>query len=279
VSQWETKVASVVRALAGRIKRAVLGARASGPPRTSTVQTGRGELETLLGRVHPMATEPDLIRLGGPGDGGYLVPDDLAGITACVSPGVGHTAEFELDCARRGMKVFLADASVDGPPVDDPQFSFTPTFIGPADSAGTMTLASWLDLCDPPPGDMLLQMDIEGAEYGALLATSDDVLERFRVIVVEFHDLHLLASRPWFALVAPVFERLCTTHVCVHIHPNNCCPTCDVVGFTLPPVAEFTFWRRDRARLAGPATTFPHRLDADNVAHHAHLVLPSALHA
>jgi hypothetical protein len=35
--------------------------------------------------------------------------------------------------------------------------------------------------------DFLLQMDIEGGEYLTLLATPQEVLRRFRIIVLEIH--------------------------------------------------------------------------------------------
>ncbi len=58
----------------------------------------------------------DLIRVGGDADGGYLIPDDLAGIEACFSPGVDTVATFERDMVARGIPCHLIDASVDGRP-------------------------------------------------------------------------------------------------------------------------------------------------------------------
>jgi hypothetical protein len=49
----------------------------------------------LIKRLHPVTTDKKLVRIGGEGDGGYLVPDDLDGVMACFSPGVGATASFE----------------------------------------------------------------------------------------------------------------------------------------------------------------------------------------
>ena len=37
----------------------------------------------------------ELIRVGGEGDGGYLVPNILKNISYCYSPGVSFTASFE----------------------------------------------------------------------------------------------------------------------------------------------------------------------------------------
>ena len=49
----------------------------------------------LVKRLRPVTTEHELIRIGADADGGYLVPNDLSGLTACFSPGVDDIASFE----------------------------------------------------------------------------------------------------------------------------------------------------------------------------------------
>ena len=71
----------------------------------------------LIKKLQPYNVGKDLIRLGAKRDGGYLVPDDLVEIEACFSPGVSTVSEFEKDCFKRGMKIFLADKSVDKPKI------------------------------------------------------------------------------------------------------------------------------------------------------------------
>lgn len=41
-----------------------------------------------------------MIRIGEVHDSSYIIPDDLEGITACFSPGVGPSSSFELDVAE-----------------------------------------------------------------------------------------------------------------------------------------------------------------------------------
>ena len=86
-------------------------------------QSRLGDVRSILDAMHPMAAPRQLIRIGGGGDGGYLVPDDLDGIAACFSPGVSVTSDFELGMAERSIPCFMADASVDAPQ------SLLPTFI------------------------------------------------------------------------------------------------------------------------------------------------------
>lgn len=242
----------------------------------------RNDVTALMRRLRPVHTGHSLIRLGPVGDGGYLVPNDLTGIEACFSPGVGLVSGFDSDCAARGMQVFMADASVDGPTISSDSFHFVKAHLG-SGTEGTITTDRWVaDSIPNSTADLLLQMDIEGAEFEALTHTSDQALERFRIIVVEFHEFHRLAERDFFDRAALVFDKLLRKHICVHVHPNNCCGNAEVAGVHLPYIAEFTFLRRDRVPrwrrfLRRGVSQFPHALDADNVPSNEYLSLPHVL--
>ena len=220
----------------------------------------------LIAELRPVAGGRELIRLGPPGDGGSLVPDDLEGIGSCFSPGVDRECRFELDCAARGMRVFMADASVAGPPVAEASLDFLPKYLGAVADETTIPLDEWVAGSDAPAGDMLLQMDIEGHEYATLLATSPALLDRFRILVIEFHDLVQLFNRPFFGLARSTFRKLLRHHACVHLHPNNCCGQETIAGIAIPRVMEFTFLRRDRIVPGAAAWRSPHALDRDNAA-------------
>ena len=224
--------------------------------------TSPEQMRAFAEALHPRRVE--LIRVGPPDDGGYLLPDVLDGIEACLSPGVGTCSDFELACAERGMQVFLADATVDGPAVDHPNFHFIAKYIGGFDDDTTISLDAWAEASCPGTGDLLLQMDIEGAEYASLLAATPALLRRFRVMAIEFHFLGQLAADPFFAIAAAVFAKLLDAHDVVHIHPNNFCDIVDVAGTPTPQVMEFTFVRRDLIDPDGWATHFPHALDVEN---------------
>ena len=98
-------------------------------------------------------------------------------------------------------------------------------------------------------------------------------MRRFRIIVAECHQLQFLFSKPFFTIASRAFEKLLQTHACVHIHPNNSRGFVMRRGIEIPRVMEFTFLRSDRVGDVGFANTFPHPLDARNVAGRD-LVLP-----
>lgn len=236
-------------------------------------------VRTLLSRLHPVETRFELVRLGGDGDGGYLVPDDLDQLEACFSPGVDRTASFEADIIDRGVRCFLADASVEGPPVTHPLIEFDKKFLGVVNDAQTTTLDAWVEdkLGKQPSGDLLLQMDIEGHEWAVLLNASDAVLRRFRIIVLELHGLPHCFDEVTFSLLDACLDRLNRLFHVVHAHPNNAAHPLLFGDLSIPYLLEITLLRRDRAEALRPAQEFPHRLDRPNVDGLPDLALPACL--
>ena len=239
-----------------------------------TNRTKRSALVSLINRLHPLESDIPLRRLGPVGDGGYLVPDDLDGISACFSPGVSDVSGFEESCAELGMRVFMADASVDGPAVEHSQFSFAKRYVGAFSDGDFISAEDWIaESGVDSDSDLLLQMDIEGFEYETLLGMPTALLNRFRVLVIECHRLDQLWNRFYFQFVSRAFEKLLTSHYCVHIHPNNAGPVHRYADIEIPMLAEFTFMRKDRVCSTRPATRFPHPLDSDNTSQ-ASIILP-----
>jgi hypothetical protein len=233
----------------------------------SAPRTPLASLRGLLRALRPLDPGIELVRIGPERDGGYLVPDDLDGIRHVFSPGVSNESGFEAALAERGMQVFLADHSVDGPAVSHPRFVFDKRFVGCLTDERYMTLDDWhaAKLGADSDAELLLQMDIEGAEYETLLAASPRLLGRFRIMVIELHWLPQLWNEPFFALASRALEKVLATHAVVHIHPNNCCGSVKSAGIEIPRIAEFTLLRRDRLRSKAYRTTFPHALDRPNV--------------
>jgi hypothetical protein len=243
--------------------------------------TKKRELETFFKNINPISTNHKLIRLGNENDGGYLVPDDMAGVKTCFSPGVSDVADFELDLTKRGIKCFLIDYSVDSPPISGPLISFEKKFLGDENGPIYTTLESWVDKnAAHDDHELLLQMDIEGSEYDVLIDASHELLRRFRIIVIEFHHLHGLLSPVGFKLIKGVFAKILRSFEIVHIHPNNYWG--DPIRYReyeIPKIMEFTFLRKDRISNCAPSTFFPHPLDRPNLPFKPDFPLPSCWQA
>lgn len=231
-------------------------------------------LEKALLSLKPVATETPLIRIGGGGDGGYLCPDDLNGIGGCISPGASNIKHFEDQLWEVwGIPSVLIDAS-----------SSEDKFLTPMLDGQTL-VRKWLlprkghDAIDLKEAinhpllrsdrDLILQLDIEGAEYANINSWDKGLLNRFRVIVLELHGLGFL-DRPWRPRAQSIMEAICrlgSTHTCVHFHPNNCCGSFVLAGsdLSIPNVVECTFHRNDRIESTGVnSVCLPHELDSKN---------------
>lgn len=224
--------------------------------------------------LRPVPSPFRLLRIGPAGDGGYLVPDDLSGITECFSPGVGELMDFELKLAQQGIRSHLLDYSVADTPFHHPLIHFERLFLGERTSDHWITLGDWIKRVDPK-GDCILQMDIEGSEFAVVKQSRVADFRKFRIMVIEFHGLaHLASTSGGIRNLRSTFRKLKRTHKVVHIHPNNCCPNILVSGTLIPPVLEVTFLRRDRFR---GSTRFPveipNKLDALNVQNFAQVEL------
>ena len=233
----------------------------------------------LIRAMWPMQTDHPLVRVGGSGDGAYLIPDDLEGIAALFSPGVAAVSLFESEMAARGLRCFMADASVSGPAETNPAFTFEKKFLGLVDDDVYMTIDRWVDAHEPGDHDLMLQMDIEGAEWTVLAGMSDHLLRRFRVMAIEFHSMSLLYDPYAEQILVDVLQRLLTTHRVVHNHPNNAMWMNHRAGVDVPEVIEVSFLRKDRSPGRGYATQIPHPLDVISNPLKPELILPADWHA
>ncbi len=233
-------------------------------------------LKSFFSLMRPITTVHPLIRIGGDGDGGYLVPDDLQGVTACFSPGVATSVAFETDLAERGIRSFMIDGSIQALPKANPLFHFQPLFLGVCDAPGHISLTNWIKDSVSTTDDLILQMDIEGSEYGVILNTDKAVLEMFRILVIEFHNLDWVFSQLGCDILTAVLQRLLATHEIVHIHPNNYSWPVRFRNYAVPPTMEFTFLRKDRVVHSAAAGAFPHALDRANNKWATNYALPKA---
>lgn len=239
-----------------------------------------GNVRGLIRKLRPLDCGKELIRIGGHGDGGYLLPDDLAGIEYCFSPGVSTRSHFEDHLANLGIRSFMADYSVDAPSISRPEFVFDKKFLGASDRGEFFTLATWKNkYLKEYSGDLILQMDIEGFEYEVILNAPDELLKQFRILVIEFHFLDKLFDKFSFGMISSCMEKLLQNFYVVHIHPNNCSGTIGRAGVEVPRIIECTFLNKSRVSSTRPQRIFPHSLDADCVPERPSLPLPKCWYA
>jgi hypothetical protein len=186
-------------------------------------------------------------RLGEANDGGYLVcPSN--GLAGGISLGIngfdGFGAELsqkysvpvqQYDCYNTKAPAVPPGANCrfsplclrDKPSQDPSRFLALSEFVGRA-----------------PAGDLLLKMDVEGAEWGALDAATPATLSRFEQITLEVHQLHDTSR---YALFGRVMDKLLADFVLVYNHGNNCpgnVAWAQLGQWQIPRVFELTFVRK-----------------------------------
>lgn len=262
LSQFKVPFQMSVRAIQGALD---FIARYSGIQYSFQRSSSRIEMLEFFSLFRPYKNGVELIRVGGSKDGGYLLPDDMTGITECFSPGVGSTWEFETELADRfEISSLMIDDSITPPNSLNSRLHFQTLRLGINDERGrTITLDGWVsEVGASNSQDFLLQMDIESHEWLSLLTTSQSVLERFRIMVVEFHSLPL--SRVPYVLeriYAPTMRKLLINFDVVHVHPNNSVGTFLHCGRAYPDTLEVTFHRKNRATISPTPTSSAHPLD------------------
>lgn len=209
----------------------------------------------LVEVLKPKQSQFTLRRVGGGGDGAYLVPGEiLPNLDACFSAGCDNRKEFEDELLGHfGLESFLLDKSSDvdkflSPLVPGAQF-FTKKWLSVESSSDSISLADWVGgSIYRESRRLLLQLDIEEAEFSVLSATPREVLSQFSVLVVEFHGLSKRVRNSEFhSEVIDVMDTLDTLFTSIHARANNCCDA-QVFGENpspFPQVIEVTFVRKD----------------------------------
>jgi hypothetical protein len=237
--------------------------------------TDINKLNNLLKKLSPVATDKNLIRIGSINDGGYIVPNVLEDIKYCYSAGIGFNYDFEFKLAKKGIKCFMADFSINEIEKNS-NLIFDKIFISGNTEDKYLSIEDWIQKkeADPSVGS-ILKIDVEGDEYKILNSVNKDFFLKFKIIIIEFHNLHYLFNEKFFFSFHDIIEKIINNFYCVHIHPNN---DVDFVkkkeNITIPPVMEFTFINKKNLKINNQKLFFPNKLDSDNNPDKRSIVLP-----
>lgn len=235
------------------------------PLHTGASQPGvlQGRLISLGRLLRPMAARGVAKRrVGHPGDGGYVMLDDLGRAAAALSFGVGQEMTWDLALAQRAIPVHQFDHTIEHPPARHEAITFHRRQIVPVADGRGESLASALDLAGAAP--CIIKMDIEGDEWPVLDAATKDDLGRILQFACEFHDFHHATDPAWHARALAVLEKLAAVFGVVHLHANNNgLLRCDG-NVPFPEIIEVTFANRRFYDLEDSDDVFPTGLDAPN---------------
>lgn len=203
------------------------------------------------------------VRLGNPGDGGYVCVDDWDGIDTAFSFGINDDISWDRDAADRGLRIYQFDHTVADPAPQDDRMVFEPRMIAAEPGEGRQDLAGLISRHDKRRvrPNIILKTDIEGGEWPMIEATSAADLSRIAWIVCELHYFQGLAEPAYRAKLDRGLEKLGESFALVHIHANVWGGCSAIANVTFPNVIEATFVNRAIYEVADGRELFPTELD------------------
>jgi hypothetical protein len=230
------------------------------------------KVKNILGLLKPKMpiTNKRKVRIGRAGDGGYVMLDSFEEVQAVYGMGIGDDFSWEDDISRRvggNVDVLMYDPTIDPPTVSNPQLKFYKLGI-----CGSNTKAKDLLTFDEilkkdgnfDKENIVLKIDVEGAEWDAFKTVSREVLEKFCQIVVEFHDMCNLSDANYNSMMGAL-SNLSQTHEVIHVHANNFGDYQVIGGIPMPQTLEITYLRKEGWKFGKNTQIYPIKgLDGPN---------------
>ena len=193
-------------------------------------------MKDIKSRLVPNVTNFEKIRIGVPGDGGYVIAD-LPFSDGLFSYGSDDNIRFERAYHEKyNAPCWVYDHTINGI-TDKPDYiTFFKQGVGPEKT-------DVLDTIDNQVGDrecsnLFAQIDIEGYEW--FVFTGSKKLKQFAQVIVEYHMSPQIHPK----LILETLDYMNEHFICVHIHGNNC-PLQPWYDINLPRVFECTYVRKD----------------------------------
>jgi hypothetical protein len=193
-------------------------------------------------------------RCGTNRDGGYVLAE-LDGEYDCyISAGVSEEESFSRDFINKynikKENSYAFDASINDYPYHYTEnIQFIKKYINNVNDENNTNLSFITDKCN----NIFLKMDIEGGEYSWLLQIDEDILNKFKQIVIEFHGITNDGWNFSYNDKIKCLEKLSKTHYIVHAHGNNYAP----LNNNIPDVIELTYVNKQYFDLVPELNTTP----------------------
>lgn len=153
------------------------------------------------------------LRIGKDYDGGYIIADiPNVNYNIIIAGGIANDISFEEDFIKKykNVKCFAYDGTIEYLPTDNDKINFIKKNIGSYNDDSNTNLHDIIDAND----NIFIKMDIEGYEIQWINSLSNDQINKFYQIVMEFH-------RPFTQKEVDVFNKINKNHYLIHFHGNN----------------------------------------------------------
>lgn len=200
-------------------------------------------IDELNSNLRLYSASKPLKRFGNKGDGGYVMQDDLCESDVFISAGIANDVSWDFEVLNESGSdlVIQIDPNIGpNPPQNDPRVIFIPKSLAVSNSSNSVTLENLVEKISPFK-NIILKVDIEGAEWDILGELDVETLGRFREIVIEFHWLHSLLEPEIDKAKLEVFKKLNFQHRLIHLHANNWGSFKIIENRPIPDVIECTY--------------------------------------
>ncbi len=191
----------------------------------------------------------ELLRIGRDNDGGYVMLDDLPGGIA-YSFGISGDVSWDKDMASRGYDVFMYDHTIDGLPEQNARFHWSK--LGISDGTTHDERLKTLEELISRNGhenerNMILKMDVEGAEWGFFESVKPETLTQFSQMTFEIHGM---INPDYSERVLNALRKINETHQLIHLHANNNGIYITAGGKNFGSLFEVSYVLRDKYKIS-----------------------------
>jgi hypothetical protein len=172
-------------------------------------------------------------RLGQDNDGGYIISEiPNMNYKLLLAGGIDRDISFEEDFINKypNVKTVAFDGTINSLPKENSKITFVKKNISYENNELVTNLHDLINEND----SIFVKMDIEGGEIPWIKSLSDEQMNKFEQIVMEFHF-------PFSDNEIDVFDKLNKNHYLIHFHGNNNRHVILHKGVGIPLVFECTY--------------------------------------
>lgn len=218
-----------------------------------------------------------VVRIGNQyGSGGYIMLDDVKDKDIFYSFGISADVTWDSYPAEKWNKpVYMYDHTIEKLPYEHSNFKWVKQGIcGENDIGKYKDLKSLSEILKDNghenKTDMILKMDVEGAEWDVFSTFPVDDLDRFDQITLEMHWFLDLNNRD---KILASLHNLNVHHQLVHIHGNSFGISIPMEGYNMPDIMEATYVRKKGREFEESKRFFPTPLDVRNDSNYPEIIL------
>jgi len=207
-------------------------------------------VQELISIISPNKFKGELKRFGHKGDGSYVLPKNIVSPKAyLISGGISDNNEFEIELAKKGVTGIQVDNSISNAPKEHKNLAFKIATLGQRDGLYEVSLENLISKT-PSNRNLIVKLDVEGAEISALQHLSEKSLKKINCLVLELHNLSSLVHNNKILQVLIKLKKSGLSSV--YLQANNGILDYIISGVLIPDNIEVTFVRKDQVSKPSP---------------------------